>query len=131
LVDGPPWLSRVAKMSLRVDSEAVLLRIFIGESDMYGGKPLYMYIVEYLKQQGVAGATVLRGITGFGQTSRIATSSILRLSTDLPVVIEVADTEENIDRVKGEILLMIGEGLITEERVKIVFCRGAREDHHK
>ena len=114
-------------MSLRVESEAVLLRIFIGESDMYNGKLLYRYIVEYLKQQGIAGATVLRDITGYGQTSRIATSSILRLSTDLPIVIEVADTEENIDRVKGEILVMIGEGLITEERVKILFCRGVRK----
>jgi len=114
-------------MSLKVESEAVLLRIFIGESDIYRGRPLYRHIVEYLKREGIAGATVLRGITGYGQTSRIATSSILRLSTDLPIVIEVADTEENIDRVKGEILLMLGEGLITEERVKILFSKGANK----
>lgn len=111
-------------MSLRVDSEAILLRIYIGESDMYQGKPLYRYIVEYLKKEGLAGATVLRGISGFGQTSRISSTSILRLSTDLPIVVEVADSEENIDRVKGELALMIKEGLITEERVNIVFVGG-------
>lgn len=107
-----------------MDSEAILLRIYIGESDMYQGKPLYRYIVEYLKKEGLAGATVLRGISGFGQTSRISSTSILRLSTDLPIVVEVADSEENIDRVKGELALMIKEGLITEERVNIVFVGG-------
>lgn len=111
-------------MSLRRDSEAILLRIYIGESDIYHGKPLYRYIVEYLKKEGLAGATVLRGISGFGQTSRISSTSILRLSTDLPIVVEVADSEENIDRVKGELAMIIKEGLITEERVNIVFVGG-------
>jgi PII-like signaling protein len=114
-------------MSLKRDSEAILLRIFIGESDTYKGKPLYRYIVEYLKREGISGATVLRGIMGFGQTSRISSTSILRLSTDLPIVIEVADTEENIDRVKSELAMIIKEGLITEERVSIVFVGGNKK----
>jgi hypothetical protein len=114
-------------MTLKRESEATLLRIFIGESDTYRGKPLYRYIVEYLKREELAGVTVLRGIMGFGQTSRISTTSILRLSTDLPIVIEVADTEENINRVKSELAMVIKEGLITEERVKIVFVGGRRK----
>ena len=114
-------------MSLRMDSEAILLRIYVGESDMYAGKPLYRYIVEYLKKEGISGATVLRGMMGFGQTSRISSSSILRLSTDLPIIIEVADTEEKIDRVKAELAMIIKEGLITEERVSIVFVGGKKK----
>ena len=111
-------------MSLRRDEEAVLLRVYIGEADMYQGKPLYRYILEFLKGEGIAGATVLRGIAGFGRTSTISTTSILRLSTDLPIVIEVADTDENIRRVKTELAMIIREGLITEERVEIVFVGG-------
>jgi PII-like signaling protein len=114
-------------MSLSRDSEAILLRIFIGESDTYNGKPLYRYIVEYLKREGISGATVLRGMMGFGQTSRISSTSILRLSTDLPIIIEVADTEEKIDRVKAELAMIIKEGLITEERVSIVFVGGKKK----
>jgi len=117
-------------MSLRRDSEAILLRIYIGESDTYKGKPLYRYIVEYLKKEGISGATVLRGVMGFGQTSRISSSSILRLSTDLPIVIEVADSEEKIDRVKTELAMIIKEGLITEERVGIVFVGGKKKPPH-
>jgi uncharacterized protein len=118
-------------MSLRRDSEAILLRIYIGESDTYEGKPLYRYIVEYLKKEGISGATVLRGVMGFGQTSRISSSSILRLSTDLPIVIEIADSEEKIDRVKTELAMIIKEGLITEERVSIVFVGGKKKPPHK
>jgi len=114
-------------MSLRKESDAVLLRIFIGESDKYKGKPLYKYIVEFLKKEGIAGATVLRGIMGFGQTSKISTSSILRLSTDMPIVIEVADVQEKIDRIKPELAMVIKEGLITEEKVSIVFCEGVKK----
>jgi len=114
-------------MNLSRDSEAILLRIFIGESDTYQGKPLYRYIVEYLKKEGISGATVLRGIMGFGQTSRISSTSILRLSTDLPIIIEVADTEKNIDRVKSELAMIIKEGLITEEKLSIVFVGGKKK----
>ncbi len=104
--------------------EAVLLRIFVGESDKYEGKPLYKYLVEFLRREGIAGATVIRGIYGFGKTSIIRAPSILRLSVDLPVVIEVVDSKENIERIKPKILEIVKEGLITEERVKVVMYRG-------
>jgi PII-like signaling protein len=106
---------------MKSESTAILLRIFIGESDHYKGKPLYMYIVEMLKAEGIAGATVFRGIAGFGKHSRIHTTSILRLSTDMPILIEVSDLEENIERIRPKLDEVINQGLITEERVKIVF----------
>ncbi|RPJ76032.1 MAG: DUF190 domain-containing protein [Alphaproteobacteria bacterium] len=106
---------------MKSESTAILLRIFIGESDRYKGKPLYMHIVEMLKAEGIAGATVFRGITGFGKQSRIHTTSILRLSTDLPILIEVSDLEENIDRIRPKLDEIITQGLITEEKVKIIF----------
>ncbi len=107
-----------------VEKEAVLLRIFIGESDKYDGKPLYRYLVEFFKKEGIAGATVIRGIYGFGKTSIIRAPSILRLSIDLPIVIEVVDTRENIERIKPKILEIVKEGLITEEKVNVVMYRG-------
>ncbi|AAM07286.1 TPA: DUF190 domain-containing protein [Methanosarcina acetivorans] len=106
---------------MKKESSAILLRIFIGESDKHKGKPLYMHIVEMLKEEGIAGATVFRGITGFGKQSYIHTTSILRLSTDLPILIEVADTEENIAKIRPKLDEIITEGLVTEEKVKIVF----------
>jgi uncharacterized protein len=109
---------------VKKESDAILLRIFISESDKYEGKPLSKYLVEFLKQEGLAGATVLRGISGFGKTSQLHTTSILRLSDDLPIVIEVVDRKENIERVKPRLGEIIEEGLITEEEVKIVFHRG-------
>jgi len=105
---------------MKKESDAILLRIFISESDKYEGKPLSKYIVEFFKQEGLAGATVLRGISGFGKTSQLHTTSILRLSDDLPIVIEVVDRKENIDRVKPRLGKIVKEGLITEEEVKIV-----------
>jgi len=104
--------------------EAILLRIFIGESDKYKGKPLYRYLVELFREEGIAGATVIRGIYGFGKTSIIRSPSILRLSIDLPVVIEVVDTKENIERIKPKILEAVKEGLITEEKVNVIMYRG-------
>jgi len=112
---------------MKKESNAVLLRIFIGESDIYEGKPLYMHIVEMLKREGLAGATVIRGIAGFGKTSKISTTSILRLSTDLPIIVEVADTKDNINRVRPMLDDVIKEGLITEETVKIVFYEGNKK----
>jgi uncharacterized protein len=106
---------------MKKKSTAILLRIFIGESDRYKGKPLYMHIVEMLKEEGIAGATVFRGITGFGKNSFIHTTSILRLSTDLPILIEVADIEENIAKIRPKLDEIIAQGLITEEKIKIVF----------
>ena len=109
---------------MKKESEAVLLRIFIGEEDRYKGKPLYKYLVEWFRKEGLAGATVLRGITGFGKSSHIHTTTILRLSTDLPIVIEVADKRENIERIKPKLEGIIKKGLITEEKIKIVYYEG-------
>jgi len=109
---------------MKKESEAILLRIFIGESDEYDGKILYKYIIEMMKNEGIAGTTVLRGITGFGKTSHIHTTSILRLSTDLPIVIEVIDKKENINRIKPKLNKLIKKGLLTEEKVKILFYEG-------
>jgi uncharacterized protein len=106
---------------MKKESTATLLRIFIGESDHYKGKPLYMHIIEMLKVEGIAGATAFRGIMGYGKHSLIHTTSILRLSTDLPILIEVADLEENIDRIRPKLDEIIKQGLITEEKIKIVF----------
>ena len=109
---------------MKKESDAILLRIFISESDKYEGKPLSKYLIEFFKQEGLAGATALRGISGFGKTSKLHTTSILRLSDDLPIVIEVVDRKENIERVKPRLGEIIEEGLITEEEVKIVSHQG-------
>ena len=109
---------------MKKESEAVLLRIFIGEEDRHEGKALYKYLVEWFREEGLAGTTVLRGITGFGKTSHIHTTTILRLSTDLPIVIEVADKRENIERIKPKLEGIIEKGLITEEKIKIVYYEG-------
>lgn len=109
---------------MKKESDAILLRIFISESDKYEGQPLSKYLIEFFKQEGLAGATALRGISGFGKTSKLHTTSILRLSDDLPIVIEVVDRKENIERVKPRLGEIIEEGLITEEEVKIVFYEG-------
>ena len=106
---------------MKKESDAILLRIFISESDKYEGKPLSKYLIEFFKQEGLAGATALRGISGFGKTSQLHITSILRLSDDLPIAIEVVDRKENIERVKPRLGEIIEEGLITEEEVKIVF----------
>lgn len=106
---------------MQKESSAVLLRIFIGESDKYKGKNLYNYLVQYLKENQYAGITVLRGITGFGKASKIRSSDLLDISSDLPVVIEIVDTEEKINNLKNvfDTTDMIGSALITEEKVKI------------
>jgi PII-like signaling protein len=112
---------------VRLEGEGKLLRIFIGESDKYGRKPLYQSIVEMLREEGMAGATVLRGIEGFGATSHLHTARILRLSEDLPIVIEVADTAEKIEAIMPKLDEMVGEGLVTLERVEVVTYRGGNE----
>jgi uncharacterized protein len=106
---------------------ARLLRIFIGESDTHDGRPLYQAIVETLRQQGLAGATVLRGIEGFGKSSRLHTAHILRLSEDLPIVIECVDTDDKIEAVLPALDDMIGDGLITLERVEVRVYRANGE----
>lgn len=108
---------------IKLPSEAELLRIFIGESDRYGGKPLYEAIVLEARQRGMAGATVLRGLMGFGAHSRLHTAKILRLSEDLPLVVEIVDTPEKIADFLPKLDQMIGEGLVTLERVRVIAYR--------
>ena len=108
---------------MKLEGEGKLLRIFIGESDKHGRKPLYQAIVEMLRQEGMAGATVLRGIEGFGATSHLHTARILRLSEDLPIVIEVADTAERIEAIMPRIDEMVSDGMVTLERVEVVTYR--------
>jgi len=110
---------------MKLEGEGKLLRLFIGESDTWHGKPLYQAIVERVRKEGLAGATVLRGIEGFGTDSRLHTSRILRLSEDLPVVIEIVDIPEQIDRVVPILDEMVGEGMLTLERVQIVTYRSS------
>lgn len=105
-----------------------LLRIFIGESDRYEGMPLYEWIVRQARRHGLAGATVLRGLEGFGAHSRLHTAKILRLSTDLPIVIEIVDTMEKIERFIPVIDQAIAEGLATIEKVEIRFYRSGVAD---
>lgn len=109
---------------MKEETTAILLRIFIGESDKHEGKALYEYLVEQLRKNHFAGVTVLRGIEGFGHKSLIHSANVLDLSTDLPIIVEVVDTEERIEELKKMIQEMelhqeIGM-LITEEKVKII-----------
>jgi PII-like signaling protein len=108
---------------MKLPSEGELLRVFIGESDKYRGRPLYQVVVEEARRRGLAGATVLRGTLGFGASSRIHTAKILRLSEDLPMVIEIVDKPERIAEFLPDLDALIGEGLITLERVRIVAYR--------
>lgn len=107
--------------------DARLLRIFIGESDTHEGRALYQAIIEVLRGEGLAGATALRGIEGFGKSSRLHTAHILRLSEDLPIVIECVDTTERIEAVLPKLDGMIGDGLVTLEKVDVRVYR-ANED---
>ena len=108
---------------MHLPSEAQLLRIFIGESDKHQARPLYEAIVQLARQKGLAGATVLRGIMGFGAHSRMHTAKILRLSEDLPVVIEIVDKPERIAELLPEIDGMIEEGLVTLENIRVIAYR--------
>ncbi len=103
--------------------DGCLLRVFIGESDRWKGQPLYEAIVRKAKADGLAGATVLRGLMGFGANSRIHTAGILRLSEDLPIVIEIVDTREKIETFTAEIDEMVGDGMITLEKVQVIHYR--------
>ena len=110
-----------------IDGEQMLVRIFIGESDRWHHQPLHGAILERLRQEGFAGATVFRAIAGFGARSVLHTSQILRLSEDLPVVIEVVDTEEHVNRLLPILDDMVTEGLVTVERARVVkYAPGAR-----
>ncbi len=116
--------------SHRFKGERTLMRIFIGESDHcqvgpHKGKPLYEALVAFFREEGFAGATVLRGIAGFGASARVHTHRILRLSLDLPVVVEVVETEARIQEVLPQLDGMIGGGLITLERTRVILYRPA------
>jgi len=105
---------------MRSQEKALLLRVFIGEDDRFDGKPLYEAIVLKAREQGLAGATVLRGPMGFGHSSRLHTAKILRLSEDLPVVVEIVDKEENITAFLPVLDRMVAGGLISLEEVRIL-----------
>ncbi len=105
---------------MKTTEEGSLLRIFIEESDKYKGKPLYEFIVVKAKELGLAGATVIRGIMGFSAQSYIHTAKVLRLSEDLPVIIEIVDSEDNINKILPFLDEVMSEGLITIEKVKII-----------
>ena len=109
---------------MKLEGTALLVRIYLGESDQWHGKPLYQAIVEFLRERHIAGATVLRGIEGFGARSRLHTTRILRLSEDLPVLIEIVDEETRLRAVLPELDGMVGDGLITLEKVEVVAYRG-------
>lgn len=113
---------------MKLEGEGTLLRIFIGESDTWHGRPLYQAIVQRLREEGVAGATVLRAIEGYGAKSHLHTARILRLSEDLPLVIEVVDTAENIERVLPALDEMVADGLVTLERVEVIAYRASRDE---
>ena len=113
---------------MRLEGDGTLLRIFVGESDRWRGKPLYEAVVERARADGIAGATVVRGIEGFGARSVVHTSRILRLSEDLPVVIEIVDQTERIDAFLPVLDEMIGEGLVTTERVRVIAYRAGEEE---
>ena len=115
---------------MHLPSEAELLRIFIGESDKHEHRPLYEAIVQLARKKGLAGATVLRGTMGFGADSRMHTAKILRLSEDLPIVIEIVDKPERIAELLPEIDGMIEEGMVTLEKVRVIAYRhnGSRTD---
>ncbi len=108
---------------MRLPDEGLLLRIYVGEMDARQGKPLYEQIVLKAKELNLAGATVLRGIMGFGASSRVHAAKMLRLSDDLPVVIEVVDTEANLEKLLPFLDENVEEGLITMEKVRIIKYR--------
>jgi PII-like signaling protein len=105
---------------MQIPKQALLLRIFIGEDDKFGGSPLYEAIVMKAREMHLAGATVLRGPMGFGASSRLHTTKILRLSEDLPLVIEIVDSEEDIDAFLPVLDKMMSSGLVTLEKVQVL-----------
>lgn len=112
---------------MTIPEQGVLLRIFIGESDRWDGKPLYEAIVLKARELKLAGATVLRGPMGFGASSRLHTTKILRLSEDLPMVIEIVDSKEMIDELLPHVDTMMTDGLITLENVRVIRYRGGNK----
>ncbi|MFO7817084.1 MAG: DUF190 domain-containing protein, partial [Desulfovibrionales bacterium] len=121
----------IGRELMKLPAESVLLRIFIGENDKADGRPLYKVLVEEAREQGLAGATVFRGMLGFGANSRIHTSQILRLSEDLPVVIEIVDSEEKINAFLPRLDALIREGLVTMDTTRVIAYRHNHADKSK
>jgi PII-like signaling protein len=111
---------------MKIPQDGYLLRIFIGESDHWQGTPLYEAIVLKARELHIAGATVVRGPMGFGANSRLHTTKILRLSEDLPMIIEIVDAKEKIDELMPHIDAMVQEGLVTLEPVQVIKDRGSK-----
>lgn len=108
---------------MKSQAEAQMLRIYLGELDKRGRRPLFEVIVEEARRRGMAGATVLRGVMGFGKASRIHTVKILRLSEDLPIVIEIVDRPERIAAFLPDLDKLVGEGLVTLQKVRVIAYR--------
>jgi len=111
---------------MKLAEDGQLLRIFIGESDHWDGKPLYEAIILRARELGIAGATMLRGMMGYGAASRIHTAKILRLSEDLPIIVEIVDSAEKIDLLLPIIDEMVREGLVTLEKVRVIQYRHSK-----
>ncbi len=110
----------------RFEGERTLMRIHIGESDRWHGKPLYEAIIELLRREKFSGTTVLRGVGGFGGSSVYHTEKILRLSQDLPIVVEVVESSERIEQILPQLDEMIGGGLVTLEKVRVILYRSGK-----
>ncbi|MCF7875327.1 MAG: DUF190 domain-containing protein [Candidatus Omnitrophica bacterium] len=113
---------------MKLPEQGMLLRIFIGESDKYKGKLLYEQIVFKARELHLAGATVLKGQMGFGADSRMHSAKILRISEDLPIVIELVDTEENLNKLLPFIDQVVTEGLVTLEKVRVIKYRHSKDE---
>jgi len=111
----------------RFEGERTLMRIHIGESDKWEHKPLYQAIVEMLRREKFSGATVLRGVGGYGSSSIYHTDKVLRLSQDLPIVIEVVESAERVESILPQLDRMVGGGLITMEKVRVILYRSQKQ----
>jgi PII-like signaling protein len=111
----------------KFEGERTLMRIHIGESDKWHGKPLYEAIVEMLRQERFSGVTVLRGVAGYGGSSVYHTDKILRLSQDLPIILEIVETTERIEEILPRLDAMVEGGLITLEKVRVILYRAAKK----
>ena len=112
---------------MKLEGEGQLLRVFVGESNRWHGKPLYEAIVARAREAGLAGATVLRGLMGYGAKSRIHTVKVLRLSEDLPIVVEIADRAERIQAFLPLLDEMVEDGMVTLEKVQVITYRAGRD----
>lgn len=113
---------------MSLSGEGLLLRIYIGESDRHENQPLATALIERARREGLAGATALRGLQGFGRHSTIHSANILRLSSDLPIVLEIADTEEKVEAFLPIVEEMVPEGMATLEKIRIFFYRSHRQE---